>query len=314
MTNKQKQIAAKLYMCANTECVCFLPLCCHTHHNNLHAMTLSMTTTGAANPRFCALSLLAFAAGKSRDYASHWLKRQLAHAVSGRAFARLLTDDRLRATRGGHRIYMLDQETAHRFVMLLPREWAVPQQLLDKYFHATESQRADVLLEQFMLAPVIPSTPRKPRGEHIFAAFSEGNGVRIESARGSGGVARAVRFLSSSVRHPYKLLSSVRCKHAAPVLAAVAKLFPPAAHARILDVAPAQLMRVFRALKLLKRRAEKKKTISMASGNSCAGLITNELGTTVCGDQGDQPRAKRARGACEPLGCAHVSAGGLVCV
>ena len=264
-----------------------------------------------------ALSLVAFAAGKNRDYASHWLKRQLAKTPGNKPFARLLTDDRLRAVRGGHSVYVLDRHTAHRFVMLFPREWPVPQRLLDGFFFSSESQRADMLLDEFALASAASGT-RKSVAEHVFAAHSEGNGTKIDATRSSD-VRKALGAISSAVRQPYSLLHSVRCKHAAPVLAVVASLLKarqaPVAHTRLFDVPHEQLARVFRALRVLKRRAEKRPQ-SRTCGRQRDATVAehaddNTLPIGLEREAAARPPAKRARHASAGRTAPPAAAGAL---
>jgi hypothetical protein len=263
--------------------------------------------------RYSALALVGFASAKSRDYASHWLKRQLAKAPANKPFVRLLTDEKLCTARGGHRIYMLDRHTAHRFVMLFPRDWAVPQRLLDQYFFSTESQRADLLLDQFCCAP--PPATRTAAGEHVFAVYSAGNGTKIETARSSG-LHKVVAGMSATVRHPYELLCTVRCRHAVAVLAVVGSLLQArqavVAHTRFFDVPDAELARIFRALRMLKRRAEKRPASLASTCPHTAAAASDADSAQRPREDGGGPPAKRARCARAPTDAATGAAGAPV--
>ena len=91
-----------------------------------HANTTIPMNTPSEGNCFKALALIEFASGKSKDYSSHWLKRQMKSERVSKSFQRLLKEDNLFPGKGRHQIYILDKETALHFISLFPREWPWP--------------------------------------------------------------------------------------------------------------------------------------------------------------------------------------------
>lgn len=210
------------------------------------------------------ISLVAFAAGKNKDYASHWLKRQLQHKVNSKPFARLLTPERLFPGRGSHSVYIVDRDVAEKVVTLLPKEWKRPSELLDKYFHATEAQRAALLLDAYDETnppPVCTQRAKSPNSRgYLFAAHSVGNGTKLSGVVGNKlRLLKTVEGMGATVRNSYALLGDVKCKDVPAVKAFVHKLLEKhrvGDRSKELFEAPeAEVRRVFKALHLLRRRA-----------------------------------------------------------
>jgi hypothetical protein len=95
------------------------------------------------------LTLVRFVSERSRDFASHWMQRQLRRDAVSQIFKHVLKDDFLVRGRGGHSVYIVDEGTALRFVGLLPREWKLFRETHYTHPDILEEERCKIILEAY---------------------------------------------------------------------------------------------------------------------------------------------------------------------
>ena len=191
-------------------------------------MQTTLHADDSETPRFRAIALVAFAAGKSSDYASHWLRRKLTGAGdASKPFALCLNEANLYHGRGDHRVHILDRRTALRLVALFPPEWPWPCRLASERFDATQDERGAAMLDAFAALHPAPDasalrrvgaavekqetkTPAPAVRGMVYAAFSAGNGLKV-AASGERTVYKALKHTRRAVLNPYKVLAGLPC-------------------------------------------------------------------------------------------------------
>ena len=227
----------------------------------------------ATSNTFRVLSLVRFVCGKSRDFASHWMQRQLRNEASYQVFRHVLKDDFLVKGRGGHSVYIVDEETSLRFLGLLPREWKLMREMHCMYPDTAEEERSKMILEAYKAEfgdamakefsvkegkrkAVTVSKGRRPIEGHVLAAYKEGKGVQVSCVK-KGNLDQKIQKLRKG-----QFLSSFECKDAGFMRGYIRKLLMRrfiAPHKGFFDTSKGEVQRLFKTMLFVKSRLHSNK-------------------------------------------------------